>query len=333
MKFQQWFCISVSCVLFILTPLNTFSQLRWINVDSLFQPLPASFHVFKTTDSLDGKPNVAYYAEADLSDRNLIFTADTTFERRLTPARFYEKNAGPLLVVNCTFFSFATHKNLNIVMKEGKILAHNIHSITGRGKDTFTYRHHLGSALGINKNRRPAVTWVYTDSALKHPISFSQPVNYRDSSIHGQLTKFISRVKSRGDKVDYSNTTIARWKMRTAVGGGPVLVMNSEVNITNDEENKFAGKAKNDRHPRTGMGYTSDRKIIILVIAGRYPGVAEGATLIQEAKIFKDLGCTSALNLDGGGSSCMLINGKPTIPVADVAGQRAVPAVFIIANK
>ena len=43
-----------------------------------------------------------------------------------------------------------------------------------------------------------------------------------------------------------------------------------------------------------------------------------------------DVGCVEALNLDGGGSSCMLINGKETIKPSDAAGERAVPAVFII---
>ncbi|MBK9570391.1 MAG: phosphodiester glycosidase family protein [Chitinophagaceae bacterium] len=72
---------------------------------------------------------------------------------------------------------------------------------------------------------------------------------------------------------------------------------------------------------------------MILVIQGRFPGIAEGATLTQEAQIFKDLGCWEALNLDGGGSSCLLVNGKETIKVSDATGQRPVPAVFIIKNK
>ena len=121
--------------------------------------------------------------------------------------------------------------------------------------------------------------------------------------------------------------------MKTAVGGGPVLLQNGEIEITNNEELKFAGKAIEDKHPRTAMGYTKDNKLIILVIEGRNPGKAEGATLTQEAQIFKDLGCWEALNLDGGGSSCMLVNGKETIKISDAAGQRPVPAVFIIKKK
>jgi exopolysaccharide biosynthesis protein len=121
--------------------------------------------------------------------------------------------------------------------------------------------------------------------------------------------------------------------METAVGGGPVLLQNGEILITNEEERMFAGKAIQDKHPRTAMGYTADGKLIILVVQGRTPGIADGATLPQLAQIFKDLGCIEALNLDGGGSSCLLINGKETITPSDKEGQRAVPAVFIIQER
>ena len=121
--------------------------------------------------------------------------------------------------------------------------------------------------------------------------------------------------------------------MQTAVGGGPVLVQNGEISITNNEELKFAGKAIDDKHPRTAMGYTRDQKLIIMVIEGRNAGKAEGASLTQEAKMLMDVGCYEALNLDGGGSSCMLVNGKETIRVSDPVGQRPVPAVFMIRLK
>ena len=90
---------------------------------------------------------------------------------------------------------------------------------------------------------------------------------------------------------------------------------------------------ENDRHPRTAMGYTEDGKLIILVIEGRHPGIAEGANLKEEAALLLSLHCYEALNLDGGGSSCMLINGKETIKPSDKEGERPVPGVFIIRRK
>jgi exopolysaccharide biosynthesis protein len=78
------------------------------------------------------------------------------------------------------------------------------------------------------------------------------------------------------------------------------------------------------------MGYTRDGRLIILAIQGRAPGIAAGATLEEEARILLDLGCYEALNLDGGGSSCLLVNGKETIKPSDKEGERPVPAVFMI---
>ncbi len=93
------------------------------------------------------------------------------------------------------------------------------------------------------------------------------------------------------------------------------------------------GKQIDDLHPRTAMGYTKDNQLIILVVEGRNQGVAEGASLKDLANILIDIGCVEALNLDGGGSSCMLVNGKETIKPSDKEGQRAVPGVFLIKRK
>jgi hypothetical protein len=320
-----------SLLLFSYLMISSYGQVNWINIDSLYQPLPKSIHVFRSTDSLDGNPNIAYYVVADLKDKKLLFEADTTLNRRLTPAQFYQKNNQPLVVVNTTFFSFQTNQNLSVVIKDGKLGGYNIHSVSGRGKDTLTYRHPLGSAIGISKKRNADVAWLYTDSSRRYPYAsqFEQPL-LKDSFVSHGLG-YYKKATSSGTHV--TGPSLKKWKIETAVGGGPVLVQNGEIKITNNEELKFAGNAINDKHPRTAMGYTSDNKLIILVVQGRFPGMAEGATLGQEAKILQDLGCWEALNLDGGGSSCMLINGKETIKPSDPTGQRAVPAVFLIKNK
>lgn len=326
------FRFTTTLFIVILYPAMLQAQQKWINVDSSFQPLPDNFHVYKTTDSLDGKPFIAYYVKAKLKDKSLNFTADTTLGRRLTPFKFYEKNDKPLLVVNCTFFNFDKNQNLNTVIKNGKLVGYNIHSIPMRGKDTFQYRHPLASAIGISKKRNADVAWLYSDSALKQPYGFQYPVQpLKDSFNYLKQAK----VKLLTPLVDHklNHQSLKKWKVETAVGGGPVIVQNGQVKITNNEELKFAGNAIKDKHPRTCMGYTNDGYLIIMVIQGRLPGIAEGATLGQEAQLLVDLGCIEALNLDGGGSSCMLVNGKETIRPSDKDGQRPVPAVFIISKN
>jgi hypothetical protein len=308
-------------------------KMKWVNVDSAFGPLPSSVHVFRSTDLIEGKPNIAYYVIADLKDKDLHFTADTTLGRRLTPKQYYERNEKPLVVVNTTFFSFATNQNLNTVIKDGKQVGFTVHTIAGKGNDTLTYRHPFGSAIGISKKRKADVAWLYTDSAAKFPVAWNRPIeSLKDSNY--KLHPSEKEIQRQIRKLDREwNQTGAKWKMQTAVGGGPVLIRDGQVSISNNEELKFAGNAINDKHPRTAMGYTKDNKLIILVIEGRNPGVAEGASLTQEALMLQQLGCWEALNLDGGGSSCLLVNGKETIWPSDKGVERPVPAVFIISQK
>jgi hypothetical protein len=301
----------------------TYAQLQWINVDSLYQPLPSSIHVYKTTTLLDGKPNIAYYVTADLRNKQLEFTTAVGNGKRYTPTQYFEQDgASPLLVMNTTFFEFMRNSNLNVVIQNGQLLAYQQHSIAGRGKDTLTYRHPFGSAIGITKKRKADIAWLYTDTAARYAYASQQPIAFFKDSVADPSASFMLQ---KGN--------FKKWKMHTAVGGGPVLVQNGMIKITNNEEIKFAGKAMDDKHPRSAMGYTADGRLIFLAVEGRFPGKAEGATLTQLAQMLKDIGCTEALNLDGGGSSCLLINGKPTIQPSDKEGQRAVPAVFVVKRR
>jgi exopolysaccharide biosynthesis protein len=95
------------------------------------------------------------------------------------------------------------------------------------------------------------------------------------------------------------------------------------------EEGLFIS-GKRALNPRSAMGYTRDGRLIILAVQGRTPQQAAGVTLLQEAKILQDLGCYEAVNLDGGGSTCMLVNGKETVHPSDKEGERPVPSVFVI---
>ena len=70
--------------------------------------------------------------------------------------------------------------------------------------------------------------------------------------------------------------------------------------------------------------------MIVFVCEGRQmtAGVA-GLTTADVANVLLDLGCVEAINLDGGGSSCMLVNGKETIKVSD-GTQRSVASTVMI---
>ena len=308
-------------LLFFLFPLTGFAQDTWVQADTAFGTLPKGVELFYSNDSLNSKSNKAFYCKIHLKKRNLFFTTQVGKGKRFTPSEFYQQNDQPFLVVNTTFFEFVNNRNLNAVVQDGKLVAYNVHSLPGRGKDTLTYRHAFASAIGISKKRRADIAWLYTDSSQQYPLASQTVIPFfKDSNVLVNPTIFRSAHK------------LKKWKMQTAVAGGPVLIQDGQIRISNNEEIRFPGNQINDKHPRTAMGYTTDGYLIVMVVEGRNPGIAEGASLIQLARLLQSVGCIEALNLDGGGSSTMLINGKETIKPSDKTGQRPVPAVWIISS-
>ena len=67
----------VAFVPVIISISSSFAQLHWQKADSLFGPLPASLHVFKTNELLNGSPFIAYYVSAKLKDKNLLMYFQT----------------------------------------------------------------------------------------------------------------------------------------------------------------------------------------------------------------------------------------------------------------
>jgi hypothetical protein len=84
-----------------------------------------------------------------------------------------------------------------------------------------------------------------------------------------------------------------------AAGGFHMLLENGE-NVGAD----------GDRHPRTAVGVSEDRRYLYLVVIdGRQTGYSVGATTAETAEWMKRLGAHGALNLDGGGSATMVVRG------------------------
>ena len=93
------------------------------------------------------------------------------------------------------------------------------------------------------------------------------------------------------------------------VGGGPILLRNGAIVLTPARpHHKF-----DDRNPRTAAGLDAGgTHLILLVVDGRKPGVADGMTLNELATEMRRLGCKEAINLDGGGSSVMAVRDATT---------------------
>ena len=80
----------------------------------------------------------------------------------------------------------------------------------------------------------------------------------------------------------------------------------------------------------TAIGVTADNRLVLFVCEGRdmTEGV-KGYSTEDVAKILLEFGCTEAINLDGGGSSCLLVNGLETIQPSDGAQRPVGSCVFV----
>lgn len=87
--------------------------------------------------------------------------------------------------------------------------------------------------------------------------------------------------------------------VQVAIGGGPVLIQDGRVR---------QWKGEQPRHPRTAIGFNDDNYFLV-VVDGRQKGLSVGMSLPELADLMKQLGCNQALNLDGGGSSTIWLDG------------------------
>jgi hypothetical protein len=111
-------------------------------------------------------------------------------------------------------------------------------------------------------------------------------------------------------------------KVMDAVGGSPVLINNGDM------IDRCSGYVC-ERHPRTGVGRLPNGKVLLVTVDGRQAD-SYGMTALQFAHFFKHMGATDAINMDGGGSSTMVLHGNVVNDPSDSGGQRAVTSAIIV---
>jgi len=116
---------------------------------------------------------------------------------------------------------------------------------------------------------------------------------------------------------------------------GPLLIFD-QVN-----ENIDTAAFNRLRHPRTCLGLKSNGNVILLTVDGRDDHSA-GMSLFELSKLMRWLGCITAINFDGGGSTTLWVNGMPDDGVVnypsdnkkwDHKGQRKVANVILVKKK
>lgn len=111
------------------------------------------------------------------------------------------------------------------------------------------------------------------------------------------------RSLERGDSV-FVDWTLGRRGVLDTLGGNTRLVKKGKNVAPEGSGYPYT------RNPRTGVGRTAAGKVLLVTVDGRQPGYSVGMSFVEFGRLFIRLGASSAMNLDGGGSTEMIVNGK-----------------------
>lgn len=152
------------------------------------------------------------------------------------------------------------------------------------------------------------------------------------------VLSFAQRTNSR--PLDFEN--IIRFAMKADFGkerswdyfeditnGVSRLIRNGKIDITWEAE-KASRSFAETRHPRTAVAKLNDGKFLMITVDGRQPGVSVGMTLQELAEYLLSLGAVDAMNLDGGGSTTMFLDGKVVNTPSDKEGERKIGDAILV---
>ena len=284
--------------------------------------LPAHIKVYKSPAELSGKKSIAYIAVADMKKANFVILSDVDYNEKAngyvgsslkTPSEFYASSQYPIIINAGLFYTANGYcYSQNMVVKDGKMHAPNQNYYS---KDWHTLWYPTLGAFYQDFDGTFHTTWTYFTNDHKNYCYPSPAKNdIKNDPLPVPSDKF-----PEGAKL---------FKAKEAIGGVTVLLHKGEIMNTYQEE--MLDVLATGSHPRTAIGATADNKLVLFVCEGRNKteGVA-GFTTLEVANILKELGCTEALNLDGGGSSCMLVNGKETIKCSDGHQRKVLTAIAL----
>ncbi len=118
-------------------------------------------------------------------------------------------------------------------------------------------------------------------------------------------------------------------RIEDAVAGVPQLIKNGKIDITWEQEKASKAFAET-RHPRTAVAKLKDGKFLMMTVDGRQPGVSVGMSLQELADYLVSLGAVDAMNLDGGGSTTMFLDGKVVNTPSDKEGERKIGDAILV---
>jgi len=121
--------------------------------------------------------------------------------------------------------------------------------------------------------------------------------------------------------------------IKTAIGGGPVLLKDHRhVPLNVPDSQSYQVSTMRERHPRAAIGW-NDQYFFLVEVDGRQRKLSEGMTLQELADFLLHLGCTDAMNFDGGGSATLWFEGAVRNSPCDRMEREIANGLAIVMKK
>lgn len=129
----------------------------------------------------------------------------------------------------------------------------------------------------------------------------------------------------RGNKVQLSwHTRPGDWQdVVEAVSGGPMLIKDSNLFVDLKDENFRKAWTGSQIRARTALGVTANNHLLLCTVEGPH-------TLWDVAKFLQKMGAVDAMNLDGGGSTTMVVHGATVTRNANASQRRVASSIVVI---
>ena len=233
-----------------------------------------------------------------------------------TPASFVQQEPGVVYAcINGGYFG--SNQSFSLVRHDGVTRAPNIKSLSR----PFGFYFPTRAAFGILPTGAPSIGWIYHIGSGNDNI-YRYPTPSPNDVLQSPLPAPDETFPAGG----------APWAVTSAIGGSPVLVYNNEIRITDKEELIVIDNGS--PRPRSAIGHNAGGIVMLVAVQGdnHVAGYA-GLSLPELASMLKDLGCSFAMNLDGGGSTSLLVGGTPTVKPSASGVERPVVSVLMIKKK
>ena len=157
-------------------------------------------------------------------------------------------------------------------------------------------------------------------------------VLYRDEPARTGLALYQDGTMETYDETEVSAEEMLAAGVWNTFSFGPALLEDGSIveGIDSYEADANPKHPIQGTNPRTGIGMISADHFVFVVVDGRSPGYSRGVTLTEFAQIFQELGCTSAYNLDGGGSATLYFMGELVNQPSQKRGERSVSDILYV---